>query len=472
MSQDIHPPTDLDAADACLQEGDFVGAESLLLATLRNLTAEYPEDHKDVLACMEKLADALMGESKWKQAALMLRGLVTIREQAPGSTDKELGCVLMKLARSCEQLKEYDDAVTYFKQANKLLQTQEITAESSLDATRTNIAARTKNAVTASTQELDSMKAQAMTPDEVATASQQLSVFTRHERELDEAEMAARQVARAEAKRKLASTRSNMAAIQQKRAKVQPVTNRQGIQLFAMFVIMIAFILFLILNQPLRQHGAIRFSRYAGPGYKTADYTQILNLSEMGGDLECHKEHYPVRYEIWTGGLGDELGALTGKYDQCKWLREIPQGLATESGAILYARGTLEYRLIHQMWGIAEAAQKYYARTGRYPRHGFEDAPRLKKLNPTIDYINPVTGKLCPPTIMPVIWPVTRESIHQRKNITGKGMGKRCFLEPPAAAQSRRDSLRSTGFQVLTFDSDNFNRRGGSVVNSFFHSRV
>ncbi len=73
-----------------------------------------PEDHPDVLSCMEKLGDTFYASQKFKDAAPVYRRLVGIREKSLGANPLTLSA-LFKMAKVHERLGQSDEAEEHYK---------------------------------------------------------------------------------------------------------------------------------------------------------------------------------------------------------------------------------------------------------------------------------------------------------------------------------------------------------------------
>ena len=83
------------------------------------LERSLPEDHPDVLSCMEKLGDTFYASEKFKDAAPVYRRLVGIREKNPTANHLTVSA-LFKLAKTHERLGQIDEAEEQYKRAVKL----------------------------------------------------------------------------------------------------------------------------------------------------------------------------------------------------------------------------------------------------------------------------------------------------------------------------------------------------------------
>jgi hypothetical protein len=89
------------------------------LLALVLLERSLPEDHPDVLSCMEKLGDTFYASEKFKDAAPVYRRLVGIREKNPTANHLTVSA-LFKLAKTHERLGQIDEAEEQYKRAVKL----------------------------------------------------------------------------------------------------------------------------------------------------------------------------------------------------------------------------------------------------------------------------------------------------------------------------------------------------------------
>jgi hypothetical protein len=112
-----------------------------------------------------------------------------------------------------------------------------------------------------------------------------------------------------------------------------------------------------------------------------------------------------VKVLNYTGSLIDQARALIGIYDKDMWLQEHPLGLKTDQGTFLYGPTVPETKTISTMWEIANAAQMYYKKCGRYPSDSQSDPDALKALDRKIDYSNPYSKQELPPAIFCQDWP-------------------------------------------------------------------
>lgn len=118
-SQFKPPDETLKEAEAKFKQGKFAEAEPLFLLALVLLERNLPEDHPDVLGCMEKLGDTFYASEKFKDAAPVYRRLVGIREKALGANQLTISA-LFKLAKTFERLAQPDEAEAHYRKAVQL----------------------------------------------------------------------------------------------------------------------------------------------------------------------------------------------------------------------------------------------------------------------------------------------------------------------------------------------------------------
>lgn len=104
----------LKEAEAKFRQGKFAEAEPLFLLALVLLERTLPEDHPDVMSCMEKLGDTFYASQKFKDAAPVYRRLVGIREKSLGANPLTLSA-LFKMAKVHERLGQVDEAEEHYK---------------------------------------------------------------------------------------------------------------------------------------------------------------------------------------------------------------------------------------------------------------------------------------------------------------------------------------------------------------------
>lgn len=106
-------------AEAKFKQGKYAEAEPLFLLGLVLLERTSPEDHPDVLSCMEKLGDTFYASEKFKDAQPVYRRLVGIREKSSQSILLTISA-MFKLAKTHERLTQPDEAEELYRRAVKL----------------------------------------------------------------------------------------------------------------------------------------------------------------------------------------------------------------------------------------------------------------------------------------------------------------------------------------------------------------
>lgn len=183
-----------------------------------------------------------------------------------------------------------------------------------------------------------------------------------------------------------------------------------------------------------------------------------------------------MSYRLWSGSPTDELQALSGHFDNSLHLKEVKEGLMIGDDAILYYQDTPEYRVIKEMWAVAEAAGRYYDKTGRYP--GLEsDQRQLKEPSLKLSYKNPITGEKSSVPITEASGGRLENSNGVEKNSfekaweqgalfdpklsPGPGLIYCCRLGlPPVAEEGKHGGSMPESFYVEGFDRDGHRIRG------------
>lgn len=142
---------------------------------------------------------------------------------------------------------------------------------------------------------------------------------------------------------------------------------------------------------------AVSASMFSTPNNPAPFMPSLLNKSFDTGDgalsIAVSKDnlmiigpgfnHHP-RTLIWRGGLGDELGVLSGNYKNCSWLVPTSEGLRDQDGTIFYAPNAPEKKVLLIMKAVAATARQFYSSAARYPNS--EDIQPNR-------YTNPITKK-------------------------------------------------------------------------------
>lgn len=109
-------------ADGEFLQGHFEEAKELYSHALDQLEAAYPEQHRELCACLQKLGDTNYVLDRFAEAEQVFARLLNVLEQNDGPV-QDIVTTLLKLAKNKEKLERLEEAVIMYERATELGET-------------------------------------------------------------------------------------------------------------------------------------------------------------------------------------------------------------------------------------------------------------------------------------------------------------------------------------------------------------